>query len=248
MKRVVIVGVLVCLITSLAACAKESHFVDETALEAQQYYVHTVRYSGETLGLIANWYTGEVRNWNLIQEANPGLRPERITIGQQINIPRGIMTNSETLTREVVRGGVRNRSAASSAKSSSSLPAVVEPAEVSDPPPAEDTESGAVAAEPVVEAESKPAAEESAEVALERELVESIEEPIVEELAVEPLEEPKSEPVAELITEPSEVKEAASKSEIIVDRGSAAKAPEPKQEAPSGDDERERLLEELLQQ
>ncbi|MCB0360922.1 MAG: LysM peptidoglycan-binding domain-containing protein, partial [Bdellovibrionales bacterium] len=65
-------------------------------------FSHTVRYYGETLGIIARWYTGKTTNWQLILDANPGLRPERIAIGQQILIPRDLLVRSDALPREAV--------------------------------------------------------------------------------------------------------------------------------------------------
>lgn len=47
---------------------------------------HTVA-SGETLGDIAQRYYGTRSKWKLIAEANPGIRPESLAVGQQLVIP-----------------------------------------------------------------------------------------------------------------------------------------------------------------
>ena len=75
----------------------------EPVAEAPQVLEHTVRYPGETLGVIAKWYTGKSTNWNLLVEANPGLNPNRISIGDVINIPRDILVTEKPLKKSAVR-------------------------------------------------------------------------------------------------------------------------------------------------
>ena len=41
------------------------------------YFEHRVKWSGETLSLIAKWYTGSYGNWKAIAQANSGLNPNR---------------------------------------------------------------------------------------------------------------------------------------------------------------------------
>jgi len=65
---------------------------------------HVVTYRGETLGLIAYWYTGQTTNWQLIVDVNPGLRPEAMRIGDVIVIPGELITKRERLPENVVRG------------------------------------------------------------------------------------------------------------------------------------------------
>jgi hypothetical protein len=64
---------------------------------------HRVKYSGETLGLIARWYTGKSANWPMLVEANPGLVPERINIGDVILIPEDILVERRPLPARAVR-------------------------------------------------------------------------------------------------------------------------------------------------
>lgn len=90
----------------LSACVKqgaEPEPVMNSGDMSPDHYTHTVRYSGETLGIIAGWYTGSSRNWESIASANPGLQPERINIGQQINIPASILVRDQPLSEEYVR-------------------------------------------------------------------------------------------------------------------------------------------------
>lgn len=66
------------------------------------YFVHQVRWRGETLSLIAKWYTGHYGNWKALARANPGLNPNRIVLGNRIHIPPKIMQTQKRLPRKVV--------------------------------------------------------------------------------------------------------------------------------------------------
>jgi|GEM_PF-4508757 len=70
------------------------------------HVTHTVKASGETLFAIAAWYTGQGLNWKQIVEANPGLNPNRIKIGEVIHIPRKLVVRIEPM------GGVAGASGA----------------------------------------------------------------------------------------------------------------------------------------
>jgi hypothetical protein len=71
------------------------------AKEAQpDQLVHTVRWSGETLSIIAKWYTGSFQNWKVLADANPGLDPDRIRIGDMIVIPTRIVKTREPMPRD----------------------------------------------------------------------------------------------------------------------------------------------------
>ena len=67
------------------------------------YFEHVVKFQGETLAVIAGWYTGKSQNWKLILDANPGLRPEAMRIGQIIRIPRQLMTTAEPFPKELIK-------------------------------------------------------------------------------------------------------------------------------------------------
>jgi LysM repeat protein len=66
------------------------------------YLVHTVTWPGETLALIAKWYTGDTENWRAIAKANPRLNPRRIRLGSQIQIPSELVKNREPMPKEFV--------------------------------------------------------------------------------------------------------------------------------------------------
>jgi hypothetical protein len=62
-------------------------------------YVHTVRWTTETLSLIARWYTGSASNWPVIARNNPTLDPNRLAIGDVVSIPLDKMTTDRPMPR-----------------------------------------------------------------------------------------------------------------------------------------------------
>jgi hypothetical protein len=66
------------------------------------YYYHRVKYSGETLSIIAKWYTGDADNWQALTKANPKLNPNRINVGDKIRIPRKLLHTRRPMTRSFV--------------------------------------------------------------------------------------------------------------------------------------------------
>jgi hypothetical protein len=67
----------------------------------KNYYKHTVRWSGESLSLIASWYTGTHKNWRKLAEANPRLNPSQIKIGNAIGIPPALLKTRVPLPQKV---------------------------------------------------------------------------------------------------------------------------------------------------
>ena len=65
-------------------------------------YTHEVRWPGETLSHIARWYTSSDSNWEKIAEANPGLKPRRIQIGDKIFIPEELLKVRKPMPRDYV--------------------------------------------------------------------------------------------------------------------------------------------------
>ena len=62
------------------------------------YFMHTVKWQGESLSTIAAWYTGTVRNWRILAEANPQVTdPKRIPIGDKVRIPAKMLRTRETM-------------------------------------------------------------------------------------------------------------------------------------------------------
>lgn len=68
----------------------------------EEIYVHTVKWGGETLAIIASWYTGDGRNWKALAKANPKLVPHRIYEGNKITIPGSLLKTRQPMTKEFV--------------------------------------------------------------------------------------------------------------------------------------------------
>jgi len=65
-------------------------------------YLHTVRWQGETLCLIAQWYTGSWKNWRTLADSNSAINPDRLVIGDRVAIPEGLLKNRKPLPRDLV--------------------------------------------------------------------------------------------------------------------------------------------------
>jgi hypothetical protein len=68
----------------------------------ETYYVHTIKWSGESLSIIAAWYTGDLQNWKALAEANPDINPNRVWQGMKIKIPERLLTVKTPMTKEHV--------------------------------------------------------------------------------------------------------------------------------------------------
>ena len=77
----------------------------ETApAEKINYYVHTVKWSGETVSIIAAWYTDDIENWKTLAQANPNIDPARIFVGNKILIPEDLLKTREPMPKDFVDG------------------------------------------------------------------------------------------------------------------------------------------------
>lgn len=71
--------------------------------QKQVPYIHTVRYSGETLSIIAQWYTGQMSNWEEIARANPGMNPNQIELDDKVVIPRALLKTDKPMPSSFVQ-------------------------------------------------------------------------------------------------------------------------------------------------
>jgi hypothetical protein len=85
------------------------------------YFYHKVKYSGETLSIIAKWYTGDAENWQALTKANPKLDPKRINVGDKIRIPRKLLNTKRPMPRSFVVASTKKKQQ----KSSSTTPSEV---------------------------------------------------------------------------------------------------------------------------
>lgn len=86
---------LACLAGCVGSAGKGGQFVD-----SQDVYVHTVEWPGETMPMIAQWYTGNKDNWKVLSKTNPGIAGERPAVGDQILIPLELMKNNKNMPEE----------------------------------------------------------------------------------------------------------------------------------------------------
>jgi len=74
----------------------------ELAPKETTYSVHTVQWRGESLSIIAAWYTGTIQNWETLASANPQLNPDRIFPGDKISIPEEMLKTRKPMPEEFV--------------------------------------------------------------------------------------------------------------------------------------------------
>lgn len=65
-------------------------------------FVHEVKWPGESLSIIAGWYTGDIQNWKTLSPFNPHVKPDLIRMGDRIVIPRTMMKTQEPMPKEYV--------------------------------------------------------------------------------------------------------------------------------------------------
>jgi len=79
-------------------------------------FFHQVRWEGETLSLIAKWYTGDWRNWKALAEVNPWVEPNNMFAGVKVKIPRQLLKNKKRMPREFVLSSASENKASSRTK------------------------------------------------------------------------------------------------------------------------------------
>ena len=66
------------------------------------YFIHTSRWSWETLDYVAEWYTGDAGNSKKLSEINPDLNPQKIAVGSEVVIPVSLLTTREPLPQNFI--------------------------------------------------------------------------------------------------------------------------------------------------
>lgn len=61
---------------------------------------HYVQWQGETLSIIAKWYTGALENWKVLAAVNPQIDPTLLYMNTKIHIPDNLLTNSNPMPRD----------------------------------------------------------------------------------------------------------------------------------------------------
>ena len=74
----------------------------EPSQRQRPHFVHEARWQGETLEIIAKWYTGDRKNWPALADANPHIDFKEVTIGTSVYIPEDLLKKRDPLPREFV--------------------------------------------------------------------------------------------------------------------------------------------------
>lgn len=84
---------------------------EQTASESNSGdIVHVVKYPGETLRMLASWYTDRPDNAGRIARINSIRNPNLLMIGQKIRIPRYLLKTSKVMTEEDIKKYVNSTS------------------------------------------------------------------------------------------------------------------------------------------
>lgn len=92
---------ILCAMFSVSGCAQSSKAV---TLEPERYLqiespplLHLVKSPRETLGLIAEWYTGNFKNWDAIANYNGKSGSSIVRLGEKIFIPQEMLVREDAL-------------------------------------------------------------------------------------------------------------------------------------------------------
>jgi hypothetical protein len=97
--------------------------------EGTTYYVHTVKYSGETASIIAAWYLGDKMRFDVLSAANPEINPRLIKAGMKIKIPENAMKTREPMPKDFVDSFYRRPPKASPSGAEEEEPQLIGPKE-----------------------------------------------------------------------------------------------------------------------
>jgi len=75
----------------------------------QIYFIHKVRYEGETLSIIARWYIGNYKSWKSLAHYNPELNPSNIHVGDKVWIPRNKMKTFKRMPKSFLKKYTRQK-------------------------------------------------------------------------------------------------------------------------------------------
>ena len=96
--------------TATVVPERSSGVVPPSPIPAPRSYVHRVRWKGETLFIIAKWYTGSGKNWKALSKANPKLNPNRMSINDNIVIPENLIKYRKPMTLSFLSSFIRKKS------------------------------------------------------------------------------------------------------------------------------------------
>jgi hypothetical protein len=76
--------------------------------------VHKVRWTGETISVISQWYTGTQNNWKHIVKVNSDFDPKQMEIGDKILIPIALLKTRKPMPRKYLRTSASKKEPSSS--------------------------------------------------------------------------------------------------------------------------------------
>jgi len=76
--------------------------VTQEASPALDFHIHRVTWAGESLSIVAKWYTGNLENWKSIAKANPEIKPDLLRMGMRIRIPEALLLTHDPMPQEFV--------------------------------------------------------------------------------------------------------------------------------------------------
>ncbi len=95
--RLFLVSILVSILPLIAFTGCASSSLTPPKEHLNRPFIHTIHFSGETLSLIALWYTGKTNNWKEIRRANPKVAAAKLKQGTQIAIPAALLKRRQVL-------------------------------------------------------------------------------------------------------------------------------------------------------
>jgi hypothetical protein len=84
--------------------------VPPSPIPASRFYIHRIRWKGETLFIISKWYTGSGKNWKALSKANPKLNPNRMSINDNIVIPENLIKYRKPMPLSFLSSFIRKKS------------------------------------------------------------------------------------------------------------------------------------------
>ncbi len=120
-------GLLILLLLGVVACAASRpgaalNNLGNLAKLGDDAFVHHVRWQGETMSIIAKWYTGRAANWKKLANANARLNPERLEQGYRVLIPRPLLITTAAMPEDFVRKFYRQPASLRSAEKDAIVP------------------------------------------------------------------------------------------------------------------------------
>lgn len=99
-----LIAILIALAFAHVGCSLSSgqHNDWKPAKPKRPHFEHIVRWPGETLQIIAAWYTGDSKNWSFLADANPQIDSRNVLAGSIIYVPEILLKKRKPLPKAFV--------------------------------------------------------------------------------------------------------------------------------------------------